>query len=137
MEPGHIALPRYAPKNRKPGCEQEEKRLREMENVFARYLDQAKSPQSGVKQRPAFVRGLYALTRQMGASLLKQTLLRALAYNVFDLSAIERITKQFIEINNEMTAENPGDTGEDYQKRSTYRDGQYTDENAIDYTQFE
>lgn len=136
VEPGLIPLPRYAPKNRKHGCEQEEIKLREMGDVFAHYLDQAKAPESGVKQRPAFIRGLYALTRQLGASLLERTLPRALAYNVFDLGAIERIARQFVEITNEMKPDNTGDTGEDYQKRSTYRDGQYTDENPIDYTQF-
>jgi len=136
VEPGHVPLPRYAPKNRKLSCEQEEKRLLEMGDTFAHYLDQANSPQSGVKQRPAFVRGLYALSRHLGASLLEQALKRALAYNVFDLSAIERIAGQFIEISEE-TSDYRSDTQEDYQKRTTYRDGQYTDENPTDYSQIQ
>ncbi len=136
VEPGHVPLPRYAPKNRKLSCEQEDKKLREMGETFAHYLDQANSPQSGVKQRPAFVRGLYALSRHLGASLLEQALKRALAYNVFDLGAIERIAGQFIEISEE-TSGNRSDTQEDYQKRTTYRDGQYTDENPTDYSQIQ
>jgi len=136
VEPGHIPLPRYAPKNRKLSCEQEDKKLREMGETFAHYLDQAKSPQSGVKQHPAFVRGLYALSRHLGASLLGRALKRAMAYNVFNLGAIERIAGQFIEISAEKSA-NLIDAAEDYQKRSTYREGQYTDENHVDYTQIQ
>jgi transposase len=134
VEPGYIPLPRYAPQNRKLNCEHEDKKLREMGETFAYYLDQAKSPQSGVKQRPAFIRGLYALARHLGASLLEQALKRALAYNVFDLGAIERIAWQFLEISEDKSV-NSSDTGEDYQDRPTYREGKSTDENPIDYTQ--
>jgi hypothetical protein len=133
-EPGHGALPRYAPRNRKLGCEQEEKKLLEMGEAFAHYLDQAKSLHSGVKQRPAFIRGLYALSKRLGVSLLEKALQRALTYNVFDLGAIERIAGQFVEINDEMPAplvEFP----EEYQKRGVYREGQYSDENPADYSQ--
>jgi len=133
-QPGHGALPRYAPKNRKLGCEQEEKKLLEMGEAFAHYLDQAKSTTSGVKQRPAFVRGLYALSKRLGVSLLEKALQRALAYNVFDLGAIQRIAGQFVEITDELSG-NPGDIPEDYQKRGAYREGQYSDENPSDYSQ--
>lgn len=133
-EPGHVSLPRYAPRNRRLGCEQEEKKLLEMGEAFARYLDLAKSATSGVKQRPAFVRGLYTLSKHLGVSLLEKALQRALAYNVFDLGAIERIAGQFVEINNELSG-NPGDIPEDYQKRGAYREGQYSDENPADYSQ--
>jgi len=132
-EPGHIALPRYAPRNRRLGCEHEEKKLLEMGEVFAHYLDMAKSPPSGVKQRPAFIRGLYALSRQCGPSLLERAVKRAQAYNVFDLGAIERIVGQFVEINNEIP-DNPGDFPEEYQQRGAYREGQYSDENPLDYS---
>jgi transposase len=135
-EPGHAPLPRYAPKNRKLSCEHEEKNLREMGETFAGYLDMAKNLQSGVKQRPAFVRGLYALSRRLGASLLEIALKRALLYKVFDISAIERIAVQFIAINDEPdTLGGGGDAMEDYQKRPTYHEGLYTEENPFDYTQ--
>jgi hypothetical protein len=134
VEPGHTPLPRYAPKNRKLGCELEEKKLREMGETFSGYLEQAKNPQSGVKQRPAFVRGLYALSKRLGASLLERALTRAQAYNVFDLGAIERIAVQFIEMSEEAPIHG-GDTAEEYQKRPTYHEGLYTEENPLDYTQ--
>jgi transposase len=133
-EPGHAPLPQYAPKNRKLGCEHEEKNLREMGETFAGYLDMAKNLQSGVKQRPAFIRGLYALSKRLGASLLERALTRAQAYNVFDLGAIERIAVQFIEMSEDAPIHG-GDTAYDYQKRPTYREGLYTEENPFDYTQ--
>lgn len=134
VEPGHTPLPRYAPKNRKLGCEHEEKKLREMGEPFAGYLEQAKNPQSGVKQRPAFIRGLYALTKRLGASLLERALTRAQSYNVFDLGAIERIAVQFIEMSEDAPIHG-GDTAEEYQKRPTYREGLFIEENPFDYTQ--
>jgi hypothetical protein len=133
-EPGHVALPRYAPRNRKLGCEHEEKKLLEMGEVFARYLDLAKSANSGVKQRPAFIRGLYALYRQYGPSLLERAVKRAQAYNVFDLGAIERIATQLVQFNDEV----PGsliDLPQDYQNRGAYREGLYSEENPTDYSQ--
>jgi transposase len=135
-EPGHAPLPRYAPKNRKLGCEHEEKNLREMGEVFARYLDMAIKTDSGVRQRPAFIRALYGLSKRLGASLLQRALERAQAYNVFDLGAIERIAAQFIAISVEPDKpDSGGDTAEDYQKRPTYHEGLYTEENPFDYTQ--
>ena len=133
VEPGHAPLPRYAPKNRKLGCEHEEKNLREMGATFSGYLEQTKNPQSGVKQRPAFVRGLYALSKRLGPSLLERALTRAQAYNVFDLGAIERIAVQFIEVSEDAPMHG-GDTAEEYQKRPAYHEGLYTEENPLDYT---
>jgi hypothetical protein len=134
VEPGHAPLPRYAPKNRKLGCEHEEKTLREMGETFSGYLEQAKNPQSGVRQRPAFMRGLYALSKRLGSSLLERAIKRAQAYNVFDLGAIERIAVQFIEMSEEAPIHG-GDTAEEYQKRPAYHEGLYTEENPLDYTQ--
>jgi hypothetical protein len=105
-----------------------------MGETFAGYLDMAKNLQSGVKQRPAFIRGLYALSKRLGASLLERALTRAQAYNVFDLGAIERIAVQFIEMSEDAPIHG-GDTAYDYQKRPTYREGLYTEENPFDYTQ--
>jgi hypothetical protein len=135
-EPGHAPLPRYAPKNRKLGCEHEEKNLREMGETFSGYLDMAKTMESGVRQRPAFIRALYGLSKRLGSSLLERALKRAQAYNVFDIGAIERIAAQFITINDE--SDKPagdGDAMEEYRKRPMYHEGLYTEENPFDYTQ--
>lgn len=136
-EPGHAPLPRYAPKNRKLGCEHEEKNFREMGEVFSGYLDMAIKTESGVRQRPAFIRALYGLSKRLGPSLLERALKRALLYKVFDISAIERIAAQIIAINDgpDTLLGGGGDATEDYQKRPTYHEGLYTEENPFDYTQ--
>lgn len=135
-EPGQAPLPRYAPRNRKLSCEHEDKNLREMGEVFARYLDLAIKTESGVRQRPAFIRALYGLSKRLGPSLLERALKRAQAYNVFDISAIERIAAQIIAIKDESdTPDSCSGATEDYQKRPAYYEGLYTEENPFDYTQ--
>lgn len=126
--------PRGIAQNRKLGCEQEEKRLREMPLPVNEYLDMVKSPQSTVKQRPAFIRGLYELSRQLGPLLFAQTIQRALCYRVTDLDALARIARMFI---NDTFVE-PSSTiialG-DYQKRPAYQEGRFTEENTADFSQ--
>lgn len=135
VPPGHATAPRGAPKNRKVGCEQEEKRLRELGGPVGAYLDKAMSKESPVRQKPAFIRGLYTLSRQLGHSLFLTALDRALSYEVWDLTAIERIAHLVVHadtVNASLTQDIP-DYCQDYQRRSSYREGQFTNENNINY----
>jgi hypothetical protein len=132
---GHKAAPRGVPKNRKLGCEQEEKRLRDLGGTIGPYLDMVNAPENGVKQRPAFIRGLYALSRQLGTSLFLATVQRALDYRVFDRAAIERIAHQIIETDIGQATVPMNDTPHDYRSRSAFLEGQFTQENDIDYNQ--
>lgn len=131
---GHTILPRYAPKNRKLGCEQEETRLRELGEPVGAYLDTVKSAQRGVAHRPAFIRGLYALQKQLGASLFMAALNRAMDYQVYNLAAIERIAHQIVQADSGGSIRAP-DTSDEYRKRDAFRDGQFTDEHDVDYLQ--
>jgi transposase len=134
VPPGHEAAPRGVPKNRKLGCDQEEKRLREQGDTVGIYLDMAKAPENGVKQCPAFIRGLYALSRQLGPSLFHMAVQRALDYRVFDRAALERIAYQIIKT--DVDAAFPiNDTPQEYRSRSAYLEGQFSRENDIDYSQ--
>jgi hypothetical protein len=133
--PGHQTAPRGVPKNRKLGCVQEEARLREMGEPVIAYLDQSMSKDSPIRQRPSFIRGLYALSKQWGPSLFKAALNRALSYEVWELPAVERIAQLIIQ------ADTGGGNGEhnfpdysqDYQRRPSYREGQFTDEHDVNY----
>jgi transposase len=134
VPPGHEAAVRGVPKNRKLGCDQEEKRLRTLGDSVGIYLDMAKAPENGVKQCPAFIRGLYALSRQLGASLFLMAVQRALDYRVFDRAALERIAHQIIKT--DIDAAFPiNDTPQEYRSRSAYLEGQFSRENDIDYSQ--
>jgi hypothetical protein len=129
---GHATVPRYVPKNRKLGCEQEETRLRELGDVAGTYLDTVKSSQSRVAHRPAFIRGLYALQKQVGATLFIQTLKRAMDYHVYDLAAVERIAHLLVETDSGNQSW-VSDVSDDYRTRDAFRDGQFTDEHDVDY----
>lgn len=134
VPPGHKTAPQGVPKNRKLGCEQEEKLLREMGDTVGSYLDMAKTAENGVKQCPAFIRGLYALSRQLGPSLFLMAVKRALDYRVFDRAALERIAHQIVKT--DINAAFPiNDTPQEYRSRSAYLEGQFTRENDIDYSQ--
>lgn len=134
VPPGHKTAPQGVPKNRKLGCEQEEKRLREMGDTVGSYLDMAKIAENGVKQCPAFIRGLYALSRQIGPSLFLMAVKRALDYRVFDRAALGRIAHQIIKT--DVDAAFPlNDTPQEYRSRSAYLEGQFSRENDIDYSQ--
>lgn len=132
VPPGHVTAPRHTPRNRKPGCDQEETRLRELGEPVGPYLDMIKSPRSGVRQCTVFIRGLYALQRRLGQSLFLKALKRAHAYNVCDLAAIQRIAHQIVQVDaaeQERCIDTPGA----YRTRAAYLDGQFTDENRVDY----
>jgi len=132
---GHVTVPRGVPKNRKLGCEQEEMRLRELGSVVGQYLDMAKKPENYVKQRPAFLRGLYALSRQLGPSLFLMAVQRALDYRVFDRAALERIAHQIIRTDIGTATVDINDTPQDYRGRRVFIEGQFTQENDTDFNQ--
>ncbi len=135
MPPGHTTAPRGVPKNRKVGCEQEEKRLRELGEPVGAYLDKVMSKETPIPQKPAFIRRLYTLSRQLGRSVFLSALDRALAYEVWDLAAIERIAHLAIHADTAGASPAQGipEYYQDYQQRSSYREGQFTNENDITY----
>ena len=135
MPPGHTSAPRGVPKNRKVGCEQEEKRLRELGEPAGAYLDKVMSKETPIPQKPAFIRRLYTLSRQLGRSVFLSALDRALAYEVWDLAAIERIAHLAIHADTAGASPALGipEYYQDYQQRPSYREGQFTNENDVTY----
>jgi transposase len=132
VPPGHAPQNRYAPKNRKLGCDREERLLRQTGGEAGAYLDMVKK--DGGRQYGAFVRKLYSLYGMLGASLFADALRRANAYGVHDFSAVERIARQILLA---ATATSPSTTcaaleHEDYRNRPAYRDGRFSDENDFD-----
>ena len=132
VPPGHKSTPRCVPKNRKLGCDREEQRIREMGEPFTKYLGLAKVPSNGVCRYPAFVRSLYSLLKQTGPSLMRTVIERALLYGVFDRNALERMISCVVSADPVISFT---DISGDYQKRSSYKEGQYTEENDINFDQ--
>lgn len=135
VPPGHCRAPRGVPKNRKPGCAQEENRLLEYGEPLVSYLAMVRMPQNGVKQCPAFIRSIYSLSKRLGPSLFRAVIERALSYRVFDRTVLERIASQII-VANTPTMLSGDDISAEYRKRTAYLAGEYTQENNIDYSQF-
>lgn len=61
-----------------------------------------------------------------------RTIERALLYGVFNRAAIERMVSQIITVDLGLSCE---DITDDYQKRHSFREGLYTEENNINYDQ--
>jgi hypothetical protein len=134
VPPGHRTTVSGPPRNRKLTYEHEEKRLRELGETVGVYLDRVKSSESMVVHRGAFIRKLYTLFRQMGETIFRQAIHRALDYQVYDYAAVERIAEQIVRTAIPPTIL-PPDVDEQYRNRDTYREGQFSDENDIDYDQ--
>jgi hypothetical protein len=69
----------------------------------------------------------------LGQTLFLQVVKRAADYSVYELAAIKRIAQQIIQVN-VGAQERTVDTSDDYRKRQAYLDGQFTQENDLDYT---
>jgi transposase len=132
VPPGVETRPRGVPHNRKQGCEHEEKHLRENFPLVSEYIDLVKSPQSTVRQRPAFIRGLYELSRRLGPLLFVQTLQRALCYRVTDLDTLERIARQYVTAPRQQ-APVALVVPAQYLQRPAYQQGRFTEENIQDF----
>lgn len=122
--------PRHQPSNRRHPTQEEEKRLRAMDERAGRYLDFALSPK-GI-QRHHFLRRLYALSRQMSADLFNRTLERALHYRITDLDTLRRIAALLMN-----ASETPWpalDFDPAFDQRPGYQEGRLTD--APDFSKY-
>jgi len=115
--------PRGNANNRKKPTQEEEQRLRALAPNVDAYLTFALKPQGIPRHR--YIRGLFALSRQMPAALFIQTLERALRYRITCLETIRRIAQLYI---------HQGETSlpcplvdEDFRDRDAYRQGHLTD----------
>jgi len=116
--------PRYQPKSRKRGSEQEERRLRGIGSEVAAYVDYVIKT-SGV-QRHRFLRELLALSRKVTEGVFVEAMERALRYRILDMATVERIAWFCMSQGEEQRFEI--DVDDSYHERPAYQEGCLTDE---------
>jgi len=115
--------PRYMPKARSKPTQQEELRLRAMDEKVGAYLDFALSPK-GI-ERHGFVRKLFALSQKVTPALFIGSLERAHKYRITTMETIERIVVLCM---GQGQAELPlVEVDEEFQQRQAYQEGHLTD----------
>ena len=123
--------PRHSPSNRRRPTEEEEQRLRAIDERVGRYLDFALKPK-GI-ERHRFLRRLFALSRQMSVAVFIRTLERALRYGITDLDTLQRIGLLLLD-----ASEHPlpaVDIDESYRTRDSYLEGRLSD--APDFSRYD
>lgn len=124
-------LPRCLPNNRKLGCEQEEKILKELGDVVVSYIALVYSPENGIKQCHAFIRGLYHLYRRWGKNLFIHTMQRAYSFRVNTLTQLETIAALLVK-EDIVQGTIDIDSNDDYQNRKEFQDGRFSEEKPFD-----
>jgi hypothetical protein len=114
------------PRNRKYGCKEEEKKLREMDEVCCAYLDYVQSKACKIHQKPRFIRDLYRLAKKMSNSLFLKTIARSLEYQISSIASIERIAGQLIK--HEMQEFPDAPLSNEYENRKAYQAGRFSTE---------
>jgi hypothetical protein len=124
ISPEGLPKPKHWPRNLRKRTEEEEKRLRALGSAVSGYLDFALKPK-GI-QRHQFVRELFALMRQMTASLFIRAVERAHTYRIVDVETIRRIAFLYVQGGAEVLP--TVDVDESYRERDSYLEGRLTDE---------
>ena len=124
FSPEGLPKPRYQPKSRKRGSEQEERRLRALGTEAAAYLDYVFAAR-GI-QRHRFVRELFALSRKVTEAVFVETVQRALRYRILDMATVERIA-WFCTSQGEVGCFDV-EVDDSYHERPAYQEGCLTDE---------
>lgn len=122
--------PRHNPSNRRRPTEEEEKRLRAIDERVGRYLDFALKPK-GI-ERHRFLRGLFALSRRMSAGVFVRAIERALRYRIADLDTLERIALLLLDAPDHPLPAAAID--ESFRARDNYLEGRLTD--APDFSRY-
>jgi transposase len=123
FSPEGLPAPRHQPNNRKKPTEQEEKRLRAMDESVNAYLDFALKPKGF--QRHQFLRKLFALSAKMTPEFFIKSIKRAHQYTITSVETIERIAVLCL---NQDSGELPFvEVDEEFRQRDAYREGSLTD----------
>ena len=122
--------PRYLPSRRHHGSQHEEQRLCAMGPEVAAYADYAlKTP--GI-QRHRFLRELFALSRQVTATVFVEALTRALRYRVVQMETLHRIA--WFCMSQERQPNLPDvDVDESFCQHPAYEEGFLTDEPDLSF----
>ena len=121
--PEGFPKPRYHPHNRRKPTEEEEKRLRAMDEAISAYLDFALKPK-GI-QRHRFMRELFALTRQMTPAIFVKTVKRGLRYRITSVDTLRRIAVLYMNQGDETLP--CVEIDEDFRQRDAYLEGRLTE----------
>ena len=122
--------PRYLPSRRHHGSQHEEQRLRAMGPEVTAYADYAlKTP--GI-QRHRFLRELFALSRQVTATVFVEALTRALRYRVVQMETLHRIA-WFCMSQERQPNLSDVDVDESFCQHPAYEEGFLTDEPDLSF----
>jgi transposase len=116
--------PRYLPRHRRNGAEQEEKRLRAMGTEVSAYVDYVNKTLA--RERYRFLRALFTFSRQVPKTAFVQALQRALTYRVAELETVKRIAWFCMNQGEQRLPD--VDVDENYRERPAYQEGCLTDE---------
>lgn len=116
----------YEPKHIQKPCHEEERHLRALGSQIGDYLDFVKSGDSGVKQKPKFIRELYRLSRNTAPDLFMAIIRRALDYRLADIERLRRISCQLMR--NDLYQVPKITLKTDYEERDAYREGRFSRE---------
>ena len=126
FSPPGAPLNPYEPRHIQKPCYEEEKHLRALGGPIGLYLDFVKSGDSGVKQKPKFIRELYRLSKNTAPCLFIATVTRALGYRLADIERLKRISYQLMHRDISHIPEIAVKT--DYEERQAYREGRFSQE---------
>jgi hypothetical protein len=116
--------PRYLPKHRKDGSQDEERRLRALDPAVAAYVDFAL--QTPGLQRHRFLRELFALSRKVPPAAFVAALARAGHYRVVQIETLQRIAWLCLSQGRQPLLE--AEVDESFRQRPAYQEGFLTDE---------
>lgn len=123
--------PRHNPSNRRRPTEEEEKRLRAMDERVGRYLDFALKPKGIARHR--FLRHLFALSREISPEVFFRTLDRALRYRIVAMDTLRRIALLYMNASDHpLPAPN---IDQSFCTRESYLEGRLTD--APDFSRYD
>lgn len=123
FSPAGEPKPRYHPNNRKRPTQQEEERLRAIDERVGSYLDFALPP--GGIRRHGFVRKLHALSRKITAELFVASIERAHTYRIVEMETIERIVA--LNLAHGSGALPCVEVDEHFRERDAYQEGRLTE----------
>lgn len=120
----------YEPKHIIKPCHEEEAYLRALGSHIGDYLDFVKSGDSGVKQKPKFIRQLYGLSKNAAPDLFAATVKRALEYRLADIERLKKISYQLLQKDLYQIPEIAMKS--DYEERIAYQEGRFSCEPELE-----
>ena len=124
--PPGVTPPHHAPRNRKHGCKEEEKQLRQLGPVSGAYVDYIQSTACKIRYKPKFIRELHGLMKKISKLLFLKTAERALHYHIDSIASVERIAEQLVRNEVRQLPEVP--LPDRYESRNSYQEGRFSAE---------